>query len=355
VLAEIPGLRAAMAGLPDHAADSEAVAPWNVREGVLDIGRSSALATRDLRQALELNAEIAASMRQRGAGEHDVAGTRFNDTGPLIRLSRLGEAERLLAECQQVYEEHGDVTALAKVFTARASLEARLGHQETAADLERTALRLSYLRSGPEDVAISHLNLAVYLRRLGGDRAEHRAHLLAAAVIFRLTGTADELAVIIRALADELREDADAAGDGGPPSTIAEVIRVAGLTEGVRLGELLGELQPDAQAAEAALAEILRTAAALPPEEDEQDIAAHMQSWAPVIDEITIACQPDHEPSADLIEFLDEQASRPDWVELVGVLRRILAGDRGEALLDGLDPVDTAIVRETLARLGQQA
>jgi hypothetical protein len=35
-------------------------------------------------------------------------------------------------------------------------------------------------------------------------------------------------------------------------------------------------------------------------------------------------------------------------VALAGVLRRILGGERGEELLDGLDPVDTAIVREVL-------
>jgi len=30
---------------------------------------------------------------------------------------------------------------------------------------------------------------------------------------------------------------------------------------------------------------------------------------------------------------------------------RILTGERGEPLLDGLDPIDTAIARETLTRL----
>jgi hypothetical protein len=40
----------------------------------------------------------------------------------------------------------------------------------------------------------------------------------------------------------------------------------------------------------------------------------------------------------------------------VSVFRRILAGERDEAaLLTGLDPIDTAIARETLARLEQPA
>ena len=33
------------------------------------------------------------------------------------------------------------------------------------------------------------------------------------------------------------------------------------------------------------------------------------------------------------------------------MLRRILDGERGDVLLDGLDPVDTAIARQTLTRL----
>jgi hypothetical protein len=53
-------------------------------------------------------------------------------------------------------------------------------------------------------------------------------------------------------------------------------------------------------------------------------------------------------------EFLDEQAKQPDWAALAAVLRRILAGACDEAaLLTGLDPIDTAIARETLRRLEQ--
>src|SRR5512135_3004802 len=40
-----------------------------------------------------------------------------------------------------------------------------------------------------------------------------------------------------------------------------------------------------------------------------------------------------------------------DWAALVTVLRRILAGERGEQLLAELDAVDTEIARETLHRL----
>ena len=72
---------------------------------------------------------------------------------------------------------------------------------------------------------------------------------------------------------------------------------------------------------------------------------------------IAAACRGDQNAAAGLAPFLDEQAKQPDWAALVAVLRRILEGERGDALLDGLDPIDTAIARETLTRLavGEQS
>jgi hypothetical protein len=152
----------------------------------------------------------------------------------------------------------------------------------------------------------------------------------------------------VRALAAELREDDDGAG---LPGTVAEVIVIAERTEGVRLGGLLAALQPDARAVRDALDEILRAAADLPPGEDGPDIASFLQQWEPVIAAIAAACRAGQEPPPDLLEFLEESAKKPGRATLAAVLRRILAGERGEPLLDGLDLIDTAIVRETLIRL----
>jgi tetratricopeptide (TPR) repeat protein len=353
VLAEVDTLRAAMAALPARADASEAANPWNVRETILNTGWFSAAATGDWQRCLDLNAEIVASQRQRGAGVHEVTRFRFNDAGPLIGLGRLGEAGWLLAECQRVFEDYADTPMLAMVLATRAILEAALGRRQAAADLARAALRLSYARPEPQGIAISHHNLANYLGELGDDRAGQRAHRLAAALIRQLSSMAHDLADTVRALAEELRGDDPAAR---LPATVAEVVATAELTEGVRLGGLLAALQPDPQAVEGALAEILRAAAELPPEYSEPDIAANLQEWEPEIAAIAVACQAGQEPPAELAEFLDEQAKQPDWASLVAVLRRILAGERDEAaLLTSLDPVDTAIARETLGRLEQPA
>jgi tetratricopeptide (TPR) repeat protein len=264
VLAEVAAARARMASLPDHPAANDTAIPWNVRENILSTGRFSAVAVEDWPQCLELTAEIAASEQRRGAGAHEVAGTRFNGVGALIRLGRLAEASRVLADCQRVFEEHANIPVLAAVLSTRADLDDELGHRQAAADLGRAALRLSYAPPPPQprDVAISHHNLAGYLWKLGVDPRGQRAHRLAAALIFRLAGLPHDLAHPIGSLTFESRYD----GVGADlPSTVAAVVEAADLTEGVRLGDVLAVLQPDPRAVEAALAEIFRMAAS-PPE-----------------------------------------------------------------------------------------
>ena len=215
VLAEMADLRAVMAGLPDRSGPGETVVPWNIRELILDTVHTSAVAMGDWQQCLDLNAEIAASLRRHGAGKHEVASTRLNDATPLIKLGRMAEAGRLLAECQRVFEDHADTASLATVLGARASLEAALGHRQAAADLARAALRLRYVRPEPRSISISHHNLANYLGELGGERAGQRAHRLAAALIRRLSGDDHYLANAVGALAAVLRRILD--GERGEP------------------------------------------------------------------------------------------------------------------------------------------
>ena len=72
-------------------------------------------------QALSLNAEVVASKKARGASALEVARTRYNDYGPLIRLGRYGEAHALLMECREVFESEGDLPGLGMVFSALAT------------------------------------------------------------------------------------------------------------------------------------------------------------------------------------------------------------------------------------------
>lgn len=108
VLGELPGLRAQMAALPDQSAHNDRVNPWNVREGVLDIGRMSAVALERWDDALDLNEEIIRTKGRRGAGVHEIVRARLNDYLPLLRLGRLAEADRLLRDCSDTADLAAD-------------------------------------------------------------------------------------------------------------------------------------------------------------------------------------------------------------------------------------------------------
>ena len=109
--------------------------------------------------------------------------TRFNRYGPLLRLGRLDEAERLLESCLAVFRGVGDLTGEAKALSALADLWNEQEDSEQAAGLARQALAVRNRLSDLADRSISHINLAIYLERLG--TAEEAArHRLAAIVYF---------------------------------------------------------------------------------------------------------------------------------------------------------------------------
>jgi hypothetical protein len=147
-------------------------------------------------------------------------------------------------------------------------------------------------------------------------------------------------------LATELGQDT-AAGARSLPGTLAHVVHVAELTDGVRLGELIAALQPDREAADAALAQILRDAAKL---HVGTGLPAHLKQWESVIAAVATASR-DQELAARLRPHMQELASAREWAALASVLRRILDGERSKDLLKGLDGDSAAIAREILNRL----
>jgi len=111
-----------------------------------------------------------------GAGEYELALTRFNRYGPLLSLSRLDEAQRVLESCVAVYREVGDLLMEAKALSALASLWYEWDDHKQAAGLERQALVILNRRADPTGRAISHGNLASYLNLFGlaGEATRHR-------------------------------------------------------------------------------------------------------------------------------------------------------------------------------------
>ncbi|MEU0557444.1 hypothetical protein [Dactylosporangium sp. NPDC006015] len=344
VLTEVRRLIAEMDQLPPQRGADDAIDPFAVREVLLNLGVHAASALRHWQEALDLNADTVASLRTRAAGEHAIALARFAEYGPLIRLGRLDDAEELLLSCQQVFEQHQDIPGLATVLSARADLADKRGHRGEAISLEHAALRLKYTYPDPDAVAVSHHNLANYLRWTGADPAGQLAHRLAAAIISQLTGQTHELTRTVRALARELRELPDTA----VPATLADLTATVEQVEGVRFADLIGVLAGDPDAAQHALDTVLHAAHNLPTDQA-YNLQPLLDQWEPALAALVAAVHGDQDAATALDKTLTDAAASQDWADLTAALRRILNGDRDpDTLLTGLDPIDTAIVTRAL-------
>ncbi|MGH4017420.1 MAG: hypothetical protein ACRDSL_26550 [Pseudonocardiaceae bacterium] len=353
VLIDLPTLRARMADLPDQRADNDRVNPWNVREGILDVGRRAAVALQRWEEALDLNDEMVSIQRRRGAGPYPIARTRFDNYVPLLGLGRLADVDQLLRDCQDVFDTASDVTQLAVVYGARADLADKRDHPQDAVDLQRTSLRLRYLRADPREISAAHHNLATYLSRASGNSAEQRAHRLTTSLLNHLTGDTRELTRTLGVLAGELRTDTSGSHAPVLPTTLSEIIRLVDAGDGVRVGELVGALCPDPAAAGRILADLLATAAASAHQQADQAPIGPghlLAAWEPIITAVGAAATNVGNPT-ELTDLLDDIATT-DWAALVAALRRVLAGDRHrEQLITGLDDLGAAILTATLERL----
>ena len=180
VLKAVDSLRPQLSQLPEQMGQDEAVNPWNVRETLLDTGRSAAMRSEQYEQALTFNAENVQYTQKRGAAALELAGTRFNDYGPLLRLERFADVHRLLVGCRTVFEAEHSIEMLGKVWCALADLADDTGEPKDAVRFEEIALGYKYQAGQPEACAGSHNNLTNYLLRLGNDTVSVIAPHLAA-------------------------------------------------------------------------------------------------------------------------------------------------------------------------------
>jgi tetratricopeptide (TPR) repeat protein len=346
VLDEIQALRPQLDQLPDQLGENETIAPWSVREVTLDVGNGAATALGEWETALELNRDILTSKMRRGAGVHEIARTRFNDNGPLLRLGRLEDADELLRSCQRVFEDTADTRMLGKVVSARADLEEACGRPDRGVTLARSALRYKYASGDWEGAAASHNNLANYLIETGAAPREWLAHRLAAAIIgYAAQGAAS---TSITDLAGDLHR---LGSDAGLPASFAELTARVDVVDGVHLAQLIAQLtgHPDGggEPLMAETAHLVRERIADAAAADR----ARLAQWEPVIAAVVAAAGGDTEAAAALDPLLTSLGETSDWAVLVGVLRRILAGERGQDLLAGLDSTDTAITERTFDAL----
>jgi tetratricopeptide (TPR) repeat protein len=344
VLDAIHKLGDQMAMLPEQSEQRELAMPWNAREFLFGTGREAALHLGRWQEALAFTAELVRSRQARGATKLEVARARFPDYGPLLSLGEPAKAERLLLACRELFEAERDFASLGKTLSALAEVEANRGHPREAIRLEQSALRYKYAVMDPEAIAISHHNLANNLGRAGDDPAVVLAHRLAAAYVFDQTGSG-RLPTVLHALANDLA----AAGDQPPlPGSFAELCTRAGEVMGVRLADLATGLPRRQASHDQALTEIVQAARTM------REIREQLKQLAPVIDAVVAAARGGRQASADLEPVLAEQAKNPQSAALTPVLRRIVAGERGKDLVQGLGPIDTAIITHTLQRLAGQ-
>ena len=177
----------------------------------LDISREANLALERWDACLGVLTELEETQRALGEGEHELARTRFNRYGPLLRLDRLEEARRVLESCLTVYRGAGDQPREAKALSALADLWSRREDREQAAGLERQALAVYNRLADLEVRSVSQGNLANYLDRLGEVEKAAR-HRLAAIAYFLVMGHGQHMAIALRNLAARMREATAAGG-----------------------------------------------------------------------------------------------------------------------------------------------
>jgi tetratricopeptide (TPR) repeat protein len=344
VLDEVLRLREQMAQLPDHPEANDAAIPWMVREAMLNVGMVAARDCRRWQQALDLNAENLDSQRRRGASDAEQALAAFNNYGPLLHLGRASQARELLIGCRAVFEATNNITALGGTMTALADVEDKLGHRDRAIALETEALRYKYLAADPDEIAVSHNNLANYLHRTGHDPRAICAHRLAVTMITYQTG-GGRLAERLNRLAELLAAEPDAA-----PGSFDQLCRTLHQIDGVNLAELLLRLPQRTPDPDTTMTHVLQLAHQARTEREQQLVAG----WDPVLSALHTSLHHDdadtrQAATAALDQTLTARGDQPDWQHLVAVLRRIRAGERDpDTLTHGLDTTDTTITRRAL-------
>lgn len=341
VLEALEHLRPHMAALPEKSDADESTTPWNARELLLDVGRAAALRTERWQLALELNAEVFAITQARGAEPLELARTRFNDYGPLLRLERFDDARTLLQQCRKVFEEERSLEEIGAVYGALANLEAETGDPATAMRFERLALDYKYQRGSPDQCAISHHNLSNYLARAGGDPSLVLAHRLADAVICLQIGSGGLSASVRNLARTELPE---------APPTFAQVVMQVETVPGVRLAALFERLPRSFPDGDVAMAELWK----LVGEERARRSAAQgehntnlLSRFEPILLAIAAVARGDDSSRSDLEELLPKLESK--GFKLVDPVQRIWAGEREAAVLvRDLDEADSLLVLRLL-------
>ena len=102
-----------------------------------------------------------------------------------------------LWKCKEIFHREKALKMLGSVISGLANLEFKLKHYDQAIIFEENALRYRYIVGIPEEIAISHNNLAIYFCNAGSN--DFLSHYIAAAIILLQTRS-DKLKIVLENL-----------------------------------------------------------------------------------------------------------------------------------------------------------
>ncbi|MDM8536119.1 CHAT domain-containing protein [Desulfobacterales bacterium HSG17] len=173
----------------------------------LDIASAAHQSLKNWQNCLDLDKETEETKQVLGESEHELARTKYNQYGALIRLGKLSEAQQVLEGCLQVFKKADDLTMQSKTLSGLANIWKERGDLPRAIELEQQALAVKERLDDPGTLAVSHGNLSNYLYA-SGKMEDSAFHRLAQMVYRIITNNKQGLTHCLRNLAIHIKQGA---------------------------------------------------------------------------------------------------------------------------------------------------
>lgn len=325
----LEGVRRLLARLPDSSDEPEKIPTWHVLELLLNLGSNAAAAVGDHLAATAYAEDLVQRLASRGASPIEQVVSRSSLANRLAEAGKVAEAREMLVLCRDVCEQYGDIRLLGQVLRDLSSIESRLGHAERAVALTEDSVRYAYVTADPATIGMGHHNLAVLYGNVDSGALRVWAHYMASALIawriehYTLAEEIEMLAMFCFAYSMPAQP------------TFDEVCALVEETEGVRFRELCERLPPRAD-----------NEVQLLTDKAVERATVVFEDWRPLMMAVVMTAvgQPHEQLQAALADL--EQSA--DTVPLVRALRRVVAGERGPELLEGLGMLPYGIVSKVL-------
>lgn len=331
-------VRVLLAELPETSGEKENTTGEHVRGLLLELGSNSAAEIGDHATSLHFVEQLFAGMTSKNTPQAKLAKYRYVLATRLEAVGRDAEARVALEWCRSFCDERDDIGLLVQVIDALSGIEDRADNHSLAIELKAESLRLTYAAGVPHEISKRHHDLAVLLGRVGNGSPHVLAHYFASAAIAVRTNAPT--------LGDEIEKLAMFAFAFGLPERLSlndDICALVEEIEGVRLWDLLEQLPPSTPDD---LSQVVGRAM-----ERAQET---MRDWSPLMTAVVLAAEGETRWAGELDTQLAGLEQNPGAAPMVSALRRVVAGERGPELLDGLGMLPHGIVSKTLAILRER-